>query len=56
MLSYSLERRKGFENYKNVNFENKKYGYLIAKGVKPWFRSKNPEFLLVLFSANKAQK
>ena len=49
MLSYSLERKEGFENDKNVNFENKKW--VFANGVNPWFRSKNPEFFLVLFSA-----
>ena len=48
MLSYSLEKKKGFENNKNVNFWKLKK-WVFANGVNPWFRSRNPEFFLVLF-------
>ena len=51
MLSYGLERKEGFENDKNVNFLKLKK-WLFAKGVNPWFRSKNVEFFLTMFSAN----
>ena len=50
MFSYDLERKKAFEDDKNVNFLNSKK-WAFSKGVQPWFRSKNPEFFLVCFSA-----
>ena len=50
IFSYSLERKEAFEDDKNVNFfKSKKWVFL--KGVDPWFRSKNPQFFLVCFSA-----
>ena len=50
MFSYGLERKEAFEDDKNVNFfKSKKMG--IFQRVHPWFRSKNPEFFLVCFSA-----
>ena len=36
MLSYSLERRKAFEDDKNVNFL-KSQKWVFSKGVNPWF-------------------
>ena len=51
MLSYSLERKEGFENNKNLNFLRSKK-WVFANGVNPWFRSKNAEFFVVFFSAN----
>ena len=51
MLSYGLERKEGFEDDKNVSFKKLK-NWVFAKGVNPWFRSKNGEFFLMLFSAN----
>ena len=53
MLSYVLDRKEAFQDNKDVNFVKSKK-WVLAKGVKPWFRSKNPEFFLVCFSANKA--
>ena len=50
MFSYSLERKEAFEDDKNVNFLKSKK-WVFSKGVHPWFRSKNPEFFLVCFSA-----
>ena len=41
MLSYGLERKEGFEEDKNVSFFKCKK-WVFAKGVNPWFRSKNP--------------
>ena len=43
MLSYGLERKEGFEDDENVNFLKCKK-WVFAKGVNPWFRSKNPQF------------
>ena len=53
MLSYVLERKEAFQVNKDVNFV-KSTKWVFAKRVKPWFRSKNPEFFLVCFSANNA--
>ena len=50
MLSYGLERKEGFEDDENVNFLKCKK-WIFAKGVNPWFRSKNPQFFVVCFSA-----
>ena len=50
MFSYSLERKEAFEDDKNVNFLKSKK-WIFSKGVHPWFRSKNSQFLLVCFSA-----
>ena len=50
MFSYDLERKKAFEDDKNVNFLKSKK-WVFSKGVHPWFRSKNPHFFLVCFSA-----
>ena len=55
MLSYGLERKEAFEDSKNVNFWKSKK-WVFAKGVNPWFRSKNLEFFLLLFPGNQAQK
>ena len=45
MFSYSLERKEAFEDDKNVNFLKSKK-WVFSKGVRPWFRSKNPQFFL----------
>ena len=50
VLSYGLERKEAFEDDKNVNIKKFKK-WVFAKGVNPWFRSKNPKFFLVSFSA-----
>ena len=50
MFSYGLERKAAFEDDKNVNFLKSKK-WVFSKGVHPWFRSKNPQFFLVCFSA-----
>ena len=50
VLSYGLERKEAFEDDKNVNFKKFKK-WVFAKGVNPWFRSKNPKFFLVCLSA-----
>ena len=50
VLSYGLERKEDFEDDKNVNFKKLKKR-VFAKGVNPWFRSKNPKFFLVCLSA-----
>ena len=50
MLSYGLERKEAFEDDKNVNFFKCKK-WVFSKRVHPWFRSKNPHFFLVCFSA-----
>ena len=50
MFSYDLERKEAFEDDKNVNFLKSKK-WVFSKGVHPWFRSKNPQFFLVCFSA-----
>ena len=55
VLSYGLERKEAFEDNKNVNFKKFKK-WVFAKGVNPWFRSKNPKYFLVCFSANYAWK
>ena len=55
MFSYDLDRKKAFEDDKNVNFLKSKK-WVFSKGVHPWFRSKNPEYFLVCFSAKKALK
>ena len=51
MLAYGLERKEGFDEDKNVNFLKFKK-WVFTNGGNPWFRSKNPKFFLVLFSAN----
>ena len=48
MLSYGLERKQVFCDDKNVSFVRSKT-WVLSKGVKPWFRSKNPKFFLVCF-------
>ena len=50
MFSYGVERKKAFGDNKNVNFFKSKK-WVFSKGVHPWFRSKNPQFFLVCFSA-----
>ena len=50
MFSYGLEKKEAFEDNKNVNFFKSKK-WVFSKGVHPWFRSKNPQFFLVRFSA-----
>ena len=50
VLSYGLERKEAFEDDENVNFLNSKK-WVFAKGVTPWFWSKNSQFFLVCFSA-----
>ena len=50
MFSYGLERKEAFEDDKNRNFFKCKK-WVFCKGVHPWFRSKNPHFFLVCFSA-----
>ena len=49
VLSYGLERKEAFEDDENVNFLNSKK-WVFAKGVTPWFWSKNSQFFLVCFS------
>ena len=53
VLSYGVERKEAFEDNKNVNFKKFKK-CVFAKGVNPWFQSKNPKYFLVCFSANYA--
>ena len=48
MLSYGLERKEAFEDNKNVNFRKYKQ-WVFAKGVNPWFQSKNPKFFQCVF-------
>ena len=50
MFSYGVERKEAFEDDKNVNFFKCKK-WVFCKGVHPLFRSKNPPFFLVCFSA-----
>ena len=50
MFTYGLERKETFEDDKNVNFFKSKK-WVFSKGVHSWFRSKNPQFFLVCFSA-----
>ena len=50
MFTYSLERKAAFEDDKNVNFLKSK-NWVFSKRVHPCFRSKNPPFFLVCFSA-----
>ena len=50
MLSYGLEKKKAFGDDKNLSFFKSKK-WVFSKGVHPWFRSKNPQFFLVCFSA-----
>ena len=50
IFSYGLERKEAFEDDKKVNFFKSKK-WVFSKGVHPWFRSKNPQFFLVCFSA-----
>ena len=50
MFSYGLERKKAFEDDKNVNFLKSKK-WVFSKVVHPWFQSKNPQLFLVCFSA-----
>ena len=50
MFSYGLERKEAFEDDKNVNFFKSKK-WVFSKGFHPWFRSKNPQFFPVCFSA-----
>ena len=53
MFSYGLERKEAFDDDKNVNFFKSKK-WVFSKGVHPWFRSKNPQFFLVCFSAKES--
>ena len=48
VLSYGLERKEAFEDDENVNFLNSKK-WVFAKGVTPWFWSKNSQFFSSLF-------
>ena len=48
MLSYGLERKEAFQDDKNVNFFKCKK-WVFAKGVNPWFWSKNAKFFLACF-------
>ena len=50
MFSYGLEREEAFEDDENVTFLKSKK-WVFSKGVYPWFRSKNPQFFVVCFSA-----
>ena len=50
IFSYGLERKEAFEEDKQVNFFKSKK-WVFSKGVDPWFRSKNPQFFVVCFSA-----
>ena len=50
MLSYGLERNEAFEDDEIVNFLNSKK-WVFANEVNSCFRSKNPQFFLVSFSA-----
>ena len=50
MFSYGLERKEAFKDDKNLSFFKCKK-WLFSKGLDPWFRSKNPQFFLVRFSA-----
>ena len=50
MFSYGLEKKKTFGDDKNLSFFKSKK-WVFSKGVHPWFRSKNPQFFLVCFSA-----
>ena len=50
MFSYGPEWKKAFDDDKNVNFLKSKK-WVFSKGVHPSFRSKNPKFFLVCFSA-----
>ena len=50
MFSYGLERKEAFKDDKNLSFFKCKK-WLFSNGVDPWFRSKNPQFFLVRFSA-----
>ena len=50
MFSYGLEKKKAFGDDKNLSFFKSKK-WVFSKGVHPWFRSKNPQFFLVCFSA-----
>ena len=52
MFSYGLERKEAFEDDKSLNFLSPKNGYFRKGLIHPLFRSKNPQFLLVCFSAN----
>ena len=45
-----LERKNAFLDYKNKKFKTTK-NWRFAKGVKPWFRSKNGHFSNLLFLA-----
>ena len=47
-LSYGPERKKAFDDDKNVNFLKSKK-WVFSKGVHPWFWSKNPRFFLNVF-------
>ena len=53
MLSYGLDRTKAFGDDKNLSFFKSKK-WVFSKGVHPWFRSKNPQFFLVCFSAKES--
>ena len=50
MFIYGLERKEAFDDDKNVHFFKSKK-WVFSKGFHPWFRSKNPQFSLVCFSA-----
>ena len=47
-LSYGPQRKKAFDDDKNVNFLKSKK-WVFSKGVHPWLRSKNPQFFLNVF-------
>ena len=50
MFSYGSKTKKAFDDKKNFNFFHSKK-WVFSKGVHPWFRSKNPHFFLMCFSA-----
>ena len=50
MFSYGLERKDAFEDDENVNFLKSKK-WVFSRGVHPLFRSKNPHFFVMCFSA-----
>ena len=47
-LSYGPQRKKAFDDDKNVNFLKSKK-WVFSKGVHPWFWSKNPPFFFNVF-------
>ena len=50
-----VERKNVFLGYKNKMFKRSK-NWLFCKGVKPWFWSKNGDFWIFSFFANKGKR